>query len=288
VKAEIPGHQSRECVHVLFAKEQPDARVHTWNLTLEKEVTANIVARTRYVGNHTAHLEQYYEYNGSTPDYIWYMTTREPTPTGLYSGVARRAFDQKVWGTIREYRKTGGRFNGMEFEPERRYSKASAVSYVLGTPWRRASRGHWYRSGTNQFMPGTVLTNYYDLNRFLNYQRDTEVPKPSGGTGLADLPFRQRQADRRQRGRVEQADRRLADRRHGQPEHHLLPTSDWNFTGEPIHLYGRSTRSRLPQRRLGFLIRGGTGTFRPTRSIARTRPESRTGIWAFPQTTNRR
>ena len=58
-----------------FAKDQPDRRVHSWNLTMEKDVAANIVARARYVGNHTGNLEQYYEYNGSMPDYVWYATT---------------------------------------------------------------------------------------------------------------------------------------------------------------------------------------------------------------------
>jgi hypothetical protein len=229
-----------------FAKEQPDARVHTWNLTLEKEVKANIVAKARYVGNHTGNLEQYYEYNGSTPDYVWYMTTREPTPTGLYSGVARRAFDQKVWGTIREYRKTGwSNFNGMEFELERRFSKGIGfqLSYVAGNA---IGAGATWAPGIipalNQFMPGTVPTGYNELNRFLNYQRDTEVPKHRvRWNWLADLPFgKGKPIGRNATGVLNKiiGGWQIAGMGNLRSNYFSLPTGNWNFTGEPIRLYG--------------------------------------------------
>ena len=61
-----------------FDPHQPDGRVQSWNFTLEKEITPNTVVRAGYVGNHSDHLEQFYQYNGATPDYIWYSTTRKP------------------------------------------------------------------------------------------------------------------------------------------------------------------------------------------------------------------
>ncbi len=229
-----------------FAGEQPDARVHSWNLTLEKDVTANIVARGRYLGNHTGHLEQYYEYNGSTPDYVWYMTTGEPTPTGLYAGVARRAFDQKIWGTIREYRKTGwSNFNGMEFELERRYSQGVGfrLSYVVGNT---LGAGSTWSPGVipaaNQFMPGLAPAGFNELNRFLNYQRDTEVPKHRvRWNWIADLPFGNGKPMGGNAGGI--LDKfiggwQIAGMGNLRSNYFSLPTNNWNFTGEKIELYG--------------------------------------------------
>ena len=65
-----------------FAPDLPDSRIHSWNLTVEKELMPSTVARVRYVGNHTAKLLQFYSYNNSTPSYIWYATTHQPLPTG--------------------------------------------------------------------------------------------------------------------------------------------------------------------------------------------------------------
>jgi hypothetical protein len=53
-----------------FNKDMPDPRVQDWNLTVEKEIMANTVARAGYFGNHSTRLEQLYQFNDSTPDYI--------------------------------------------------------------------------------------------------------------------------------------------------------------------------------------------------------------------------
>ena len=45
----------------------PDPRVQDWNLTLEKEIMANTVARAGYFGNHSTRLEQLYQFNAATP-----------------------------------------------------------------------------------------------------------------------------------------------------------------------------------------------------------------------------
>jgi hypothetical protein len=179
-----------------FAPNQPDARVQDWNFTIEKEVMENTLVRASYVGNHSDHLEQFYQYNLPTPDYIWFVTTGERLPTGEYSGVARRPYDKVVWGNVEEYRMTGwGNFNGVQLEIERRYSKGYAFQlfYVMGN---NLAAGGQEWSGTsvipelNQFLPGLVPTDIKARNRFLNYQRDTSVPKHRlRWNWIVDLPF---------------------------------------------------------------------------------------------------
>jgi len=179
-----------------FAANQPDARVHDWNLTVEKEVMKDTVARIAYVGNHGSFLEQFNRYNEPTPDYIWFQTTRRPLPTGEFSNVARRPFDQTVYGTVEEYRKTGwSNYNGMQFELERRYSKGFAyqIFYVVGNALGAGGQdfsGTSIIPATNQFLPGLVPEDIGSRNRLLNYQRDIAIPKHRvRWNWIADLPF---------------------------------------------------------------------------------------------------
>ncbi|MEK7407495.1 MAG: hypothetical protein AAB225_20650, partial [Acidobacteriota bacterium] len=210
VPAVISGRNSRDAVTLgnartitrgsplasYFAPEQPDARVQDWNLTLEKEVMADTVVRAAYVGNRGSNLEQFYRYNEATPEYIWFVTTGERLPTGEYSGVARRAFDQQVWGTIEEFRKTGwSNYHGIQLELERRYSKGYGFQLFYNLGNNLAAGGQGY-SGTsvipelNQFLPGRVPAGIDERNRFLNYQRDTSVPKHRvRWNWIVDLPF---------------------------------------------------------------------------------------------------
>jgi hypothetical protein len=178
-----------------FASDQPDSRVQDWNLTLEKEVMSNTVARVSYVGNHASHLEQYYTYNDNPPDYIWYMTTGQRLPTGSMASVIRRPFDNVVYGGIQEYRKTGwSNWNGMQLELERRYSKGIQfqIFYVMGNAFVNGGNG-WsgaFIPDLNQYLPGAVPADINQRNRFLNYMRDTTVPKHRvNWNWLVDLPF---------------------------------------------------------------------------------------------------
>lgn len=197
VRLDNPAGLTRGSVNAsYFARHQPDPRVQDWNLTLEKEIMPNTVFRAGYVGNHGSHLEQFYRYNEQTPEYIWYVTTGERLPTGEYSGVARRYFDKVVYGTIEEYRKTGwSNYHGAQLEIERRYSNGLAFQlfYVVGNALAAGGQ-EW--SGTsvipelNQFLPGLVPTDLDARNRFLNYQRDTSIPKHRvRWNWVADLPF---------------------------------------------------------------------------------------------------
>jgi hypothetical protein len=177
-----------------FAENQPDTRVHDWNFTLEKEVMSNTVLRASYIGNHTSNLELLYDYNSATPDYIWYVTTGQPLPTGEYANVARRFYDQNVYGTVQEYRKDGwGNFSGISLEAERRYSGGYGFQlfYTVGNSME-AGGEQWRRTvpEVNSFLPGAVPADFHERNRFLNYRRDIEVPKHRvRWNWIADLPF---------------------------------------------------------------------------------------------------
>jgi len=188
---------ARGCCGVsYFNTDMPDPRVQDWNLTFEKEIMSSTVARAGYFGNHSTRLEQLYQYNNATPDYIWYKTTGKPLPTGEYSQVARNFFDQTTYGTIERWQNTGwGNSNGIQLELERRYSKGLAYQlfYVMDNALMAGGGGY---SGTspipevNQFMPGEVPTDLNARNKLLNYQRDTGIPHHRVRWNfLVDLPF---------------------------------------------------------------------------------------------------
>jgi hypothetical protein len=190
-----------------FDSTMPPSTVQDWNFTLEKELMTNTVVRASYVGNHTDHLEQAFNYNSATPSYIWYATTGLPLPTGEYSGVALRKYDQVVYGNITQTKMTGwSNFNGLTLEAERRYSNGYGFQlfYSMGNAFEAG--GHQWSStvaDTNQFLPGRVSDNYDTRNRFLNYQRDTDVPKHRvRWNWLVDLPFGKGKALAGNSGRV--------------------------------------------------------------------------------------
>ena len=173
---------------------QPDARVHNWNFTLEKEVMANTVLRASYVGNHSDHLETLNSYNDSAPAYLWYLSTGEPLPTGSLSNVARNAYDTKVYGRVEAWEKWGrGNSNGLQLELQRRFSKGYGyqVFYVLDDNFASGGQGYSQRIlPLNQYLPDSVPADAQVRNNLLNYQRDTAVPKNRvRWNWIADLPF---------------------------------------------------------------------------------------------------
>lgn len=224
-----------------FAQNQPDARSHTWNLTFEKEVMSDTVARARYVGNHSSGLNQYFNYNDSTPEYIWYVTTRQPLPTGEFANVARRFFDQAASGGLQEYRQTGWSNNhGMELELERRFNKGYGfqLSYVM----LNALTGTGDVAEVNQYLPGIVPTGYDDRNAFVNYRRDSGLPKHRvRWNWLVDLPFGKGKWLGRNTGAI--VDKviggwQLAGIGTLRSNYFSLPTTHWNLTGEKVEIYG--------------------------------------------------
>lgn len=189
---------SRGSVNAMhFARSMPDPRVHDWNFTLEKELMAGTLVRASYVGNHGSSLDMRYEYNQPTPEYIWFMTTGQRLPTGEYAAVARRPYDQTVYGMIEEYRMSGwSNFQGVELLMERRYSKGLGfqvfynVANALAATNLTAEDGPQGIPELNQFLPGAVPADVHERIRFLNYGRDTSLPKHRmRWNWIADLPF---------------------------------------------------------------------------------------------------
>jgi hypothetical protein len=122
-----------------------------------------------------------------------------PLPTGEFSGVARRPYDQTVYGALQEYMKNAwGNFNGMTFEAERRFSHGYAFQFIYTLGNSFSAGGDTYRSvvnAPNTFLPGAVPTNLQDRMRFLNYKRDADaanndIPQHRlRWNWLVDLPF---------------------------------------------------------------------------------------------------
>jgi hypothetical protein len=191
-----PGGVSRGSFRTsFFDPNQPTTRAHEWNLTLEREIYDNTVVRAGYVGTHGARLEQFYTFNEQPNSYVWFVNTGMPLPTGEFSGVARRNFDQVSYGDIEEYRKTGwSNFNGVQFEIQRRYSKGYGYQlfYVMSNAFRAGGNG-WsedFVQEPNMFLNGSVPADLEGRNRLLNYRRDTEIPKHRmHWNWIADLPF---------------------------------------------------------------------------------------------------
>lgn len=178
-----------------FDPNQPTARAHEWNFTIEREILADTSVRIAYVGTHGTRLNQWYSYNNAPNDYVWFVNTGEPLPTGPLAGVIRRNHDRQTLGTIQEYKKTGwSNSNNMTFEVLRRYSRGLGFQffYTLSNAMRVAGDG--WRDDTmltpNLFVSGAVPEDYGALNRLLNYRRDTSIPKHRvNWNWVVDLPF---------------------------------------------------------------------------------------------------
>src|SRR5439155_4299764 len=155
----------------------------------------NTVVKTGFVGTHGSRLAQYYSYNNNAPAYVWYTQQGVPFPTGEFANVARRPFDQTVYGTVQAFQKTGWSNNtSFQVEVEHRYSKGYAFQmfYVMSNAMRVAGDG--WRDDTlpavNEFLPGQVPTDTNARNRLLFYRRDSAIPKHRVNWNfLVDLPF---------------------------------------------------------------------------------------------------
>jgi carboxypeptidase family protein len=177
--------------------KQPTARAHEWNLTLEKEILQNTSVKFSYVGTNAIRLNQWYSYNDTANNYIWFTTTGEPLPTGEFANVARRPFDKEIFSTIREFRKTGwSNNNSLVAEVQHRYSNGYAfqVFYVMSNALRVAGNG-WSDDvlmAQNVYLPGTVPEEEKARNRLLYYRRDTDIPKHRVNWNfIVDLPVGQ-------------------------------------------------------------------------------------------------
>jgi hypothetical protein len=178
-----------------LAPNLPTSRVHEWNAEIEKQIGASMVLRVKYDGKHGADLDQLNNINPETTDYVWYSTTLQAEPSGSLSSVARRAYDQNAYTTINFLAKTGmsnSEMGAVEFDKRFTHGLQFQAFYTLINAYRLAGNSFRDSPGTTpaQFLPGTVPTDPAALNRFLNYQRDTGIPKHRvRWNWIYDLPF---------------------------------------------------------------------------------------------------
>jgi Carboxypeptidase regulatory-like domain len=229
-----------------FNPHQPTTRAHEWNMTLEREILDNTVVRAGYIGTHGSRLDQYYTFNDSPDNYTWFLNTGLPVPSGEFSGVARRGFDQVSYGAIEEYNKTGwSNFHGVQLELQRRYSKGYGyqVFYVMSNALRAAGDG-WssdFLRESNVFLTGAVPGGLHERNRLLNYKRDIDIPKHRlRWNWIADLPFGPgRRFGANAKGLTERllGGWQIAGAGSLRSNYWNLPTSNWGQFGN-IEIYG--------------------------------------------------
>ncbi len=167
-----------------LAEDQPSLRIHEWNLAIEKQLSASTVFRVTYTGKHGLNADQLFEVNPQPNDYVYYTQTQKSKPTGEFSGVALRVYDQTAYTSVRQLQKSGY-INASTFtaQIERRFTKGLGFQafYTLTNSLRQA--GNSFRDDVatvynpTVYLAGTVPTNDYDLNRALFYDRDLAVPK---------------------------------------------------------------------------------------------------------------
>ena len=171
-----------------LARDLPTSLAHQWNLTMEAEVMKDTVVRAGLVGTAGRNIEMMNISNANPiSNYVWYVTSGQPLPTGYYSNTVRRTYDQTVYGNIRTYSKLGySNYNGIQLEAERRYSRGMAfqVFYLLSnstsTGATPSQGGDFTVNAVYQpdiFLPGTMPQNLDQRIRFYRYARDTDIPQ---------------------------------------------------------------------------------------------------------------
>ena len=184
-----------------IAPDLPTSKAHEWNMTLESEIFKDTVVRAGWIGTAGRNIEmmQLYNYNPIS-DYVWYVNSGLPLPTGHYSNTVRRTYDQTTYGNIRIYSKLGySNFNAIQLEAERRYSHGLAFQffYVMSnsssTGNTPSQGGDFTINGIQQpdvFLPGAMPQDLGQRIRFYRYARDPDIPKHRiRGNWLYDLPL---------------------------------------------------------------------------------------------------
>jgi hypothetical protein len=231
-----------------LAPDLPSSKIQEWNIELEKELGHSMVMRIKYDGKHASDLDQLNNINPQMSNYAWYASTLQPLPTGTYSSVARRAYDQNAYTTVTFLAKTG-MSNSQMFvaEMEKRFSHGLQFQfyYTLVNAMRLGGNSFRDSPGTTaaQYLPGAVPTDFSALNKFLNYQRDTGVPQHRlRWNFIYDLPFG------KNRTFLANAPKWLNSMIGGWSltgsgtivsTWFALDSSDWGFTGAPVQVYGK-------------------------------------------------
>ncbi len=184
--------------------EYPPANVRQSTLTVEQPFRNGSAFRVTYLYIQSTNLDQNYEYNTAPSAYTWAVQTGSALPTGALAGVATRTYDRRTWGNNVLSTKRGFANNSsFQFNYQRPFKNGYAwqIFYVLSNAFRIG--GNTFRDSVlypaSSFAPGvfpadlnvgTVLDPSKELNRFLHYRTDTDIPKHRiSFNGVVDLPF---------------------------------------------------------------------------------------------------
>jgi hypothetical protein len=191
----------------LIDPHYPDARVHDWNLTIEKEVLPKTLARVAWVGNHAANVDIFRNLNPQAAQFVWASNTGTTFPT---SAGGSRPYDS-IYGDILMSGKYGyTNYTGMQFELSRRYSQGFGyqVFYVVSNAnvlGSVADQG----TTTTSFPLASYLSSQVagldqeKLERLLLYHRDSTIPKQRlSWNWVADIPVGRGKPVGRGMGRV--------------------------------------------------------------------------------------
>lgn len=179
-----------------FNPDQPSSRVHTWHLTLEKELMPDTVLRLSYQGNHTSNLDAYSDLNQYMNDYDWYVRKGTALPEGLYADSLTRPMNLIPYSNIQEWNKNGwANANGGTVELQRRFSKGLGFQAFYQLVNSAKAGGHgWYGdsalSPVTAYPAGEVPDDVHARMKLLMYGRDITIPKQEVRFNwIAELPF---------------------------------------------------------------------------------------------------
>jgi hypothetical protein len=230
-----------------LAPSMPSTKVHEWNLAVEKPIGNSMVLRLRYDGKHGSHLDQLDNINPAPTTYVYYEETNSALPTGAYSSVATHSYDQTAYTTVNFLSKTGmsnAEMGAVEFEKRFQHGLRFQFFYTMTDAYRLAGNSFRDSPGTTpaQFLPGAVPTDPAALNRFLNYARDTGVPKHRvRWNWIYDFPFGRGRAFGRNAPKWLDAmigGWTMTGSGTIVSTWFALDSADWGFTGTPVQVYG--------------------------------------------------
>ncbi len=126
---------------------------------------------------------------------MWYKSTGTAVPTGKYAATATRGYNQTVYGSVNEYNHIGfSNTSSANVQIEHRSSHGYAYQlfYVMSNSMMVGgnAEGSDFLLPANAYLPGAVPLDDNARNRFLNYRRDTGIPKHRvRWNWIVDLPF---------------------------------------------------------------------------------------------------
>ncbi|NDJ13783.1 MAG: hypothetical protein EBY17_21740 [Acidobacteriia bacterium] len=188
----------------VIAADYPPARVHEANFTIEQPFKDGSVLRASYVFTHGENLDQNFQFNDAPSTYVWQAKTGTIPPTGTFSGVATRPYDNRTWGGITQSTKLGfSNDAALQVNYQRPYRKGYGYQafYVLSKAYRVGGNtfrdnivypAELYAPGVipKNIDPGTLLNPTREFNRWQNYRLDTAIPMHRFTfNGLVDVPF---------------------------------------------------------------------------------------------------